>query len=50
MINHFTVGIIEAGISIIDELEFEQNRTISDAIRVKEETGTLTEDLRMLKI
>ena len=46
MINHFTVGIIEAGISIIDELEFEQNRTISDIIRVKEETGTLTEDFK----
>jgi hypothetical protein len=44
--NHFTVGIIEAGISLSEELELNHQTSIQDIIRVKESTGNLTEDYK----
>ena len=41
MNNDFTIGIIEAGINLIEELEIDTERTVKDIIRVKKETNTL---------
>jgi len=46
MINNFTVGIIEAGISLSEELDMDTQASIQDIIRVKKETGVLTEDYK----
>jgi len=46
MNNDFTIGIIEAGINLIEELEIDTERTVKDIIRVKKETNTLTEDYK----
>lgn len=44
--NYFTIGIIDAGQNLDNELEIEKDRTVTEIIKVKEETGTLNQDYK----
>ena len=44
--NNFTVGVVEAGITLVDEIVIDPSRTVTDVVRVRQETGGLTEDFK----